>query len=376
MNFDFNEEQYSFRDSLRGFLADHVDPAARLSAPLDDSRRLWAGLAELGIFGILVPERYGGLGLAFVDVSLVLEELGRHLAAPAIIDTLVATDAIVRFGSPELKQKWLPRIARGEARIALAVHEAAGGYGLGDIRTVLTGPGDRPSLRGEKILVADAESADFLLILGGVEEGAKPQLILVDRKRAGVELRKQSTLDLSADYYDIVLRNVPLEDEDLLRAGADATRGAGRVLDASALAAATLMTGIAGCVLEKAVEYVKQRVQFGRPVGSFQSIKHRCADMAVQVDSSRSAVYFAAWALANEAPGCARAVSIAKSYCGDMSRFVCNEGIQLHGGMGFTWALGLHLYLRRAKMLEYSFGDSTYHRERLLEQTLAERSDP
>jgi alkylation response protein AidB-like acyl-CoA dehydrogenase len=377
MNFDFNEEQYSFRDSLSGFLADHADLAARASAPLDDerSRRLWDGVAELGIFGILVPERYDGLGLGFVDVSLVLEELGRHLAAPAIIDTIVATDAIVHFGSAALKEKLLPLIAKGKVRIALAVHEAAGGYGLRDIRTVSTGPGGRPSLRGDKILVADAASADYLLILGLAEEGGKPQLILVDTNRDGVGLRKQSTLDLTADYYHLALRDVLLEDENRLRGGADATSAAGRLLDASALAAATLMTGIAGCVLEKAVEYVKQRVQFGRPIGSFQAIKHRCADMAVQVESSRSAVYFAAWALATESPECTRAVSIAKSYCGDMSRFVCNEGIQLHGGMGFTWALGLHLYLRRAKMLEYSFGDSTYHRERLLEQTLAERSD-
>lgn len=374
MNFDFNEEQYSFRDSLRGFLADHVDLAARAAAPVGDSRRLWEGLAELGVFGILVPERYDGLGLTFVDVSLVLEELGRHLATPAIIDTIVATDTIVRFGSAALKDKLLPRIAKGQARIALAVHEATGGYGLRDVRTACTRRGGRYSLQGDKILVADAASADFLLILGGAEEGGTPQLILVDRERAGVELRRQSTLDLTADYYDIAFRNVPLEDENLMRADADATLAGKRLLDASALAAATVMTGIAGSVLEKAVEYVKQRVQFGRPIGSFQAIKHRCADMAVAVNSSRSAVYFAAWALANEAAGCARAVSIAKSYSGDMSRFVCNEGIQLHGGMGFTWALGLHLYLRRAKMLEYSFGDSTYHRERLLEETLAERS--
>lgn len=374
MNFDFSEEQYSFRDSLRGFLADHLDSPTRASEPIDDSRRLWAGLAELGIFSILVPERYDGLGLTFVDASLVLEELGRHLASPAIVDTMVATDAIVRHGSAELKAELLPRIARGEARIAIAQQEAAGGYDLRDSSTTCARMGDRLRLHGDKILVSDAASADFLLIVGALTEGGESQLILVDRERAGVELRRQTTVDLTAAYYHIVLRDVPLEEENIIRAGSTGASAANRLLDASALAAATAMTGIAGSVLEKSVEYVKQRVQFGRPVGSFQAIKHRCADMAVAVDSSRSAVYFAAWALANEAPGCVRAVSIAKSYSGDMSRFVCNEGIQLHGGMGFTWALGLHLYLRRAKLLEYAYGDSTFHRERVIAETLAELS--
>lgn len=372
MNFDFSEEQYSFRDSLRSFLADHHDSPTRATEPLDgaQSRHAWAGLAELGIFAALVPGDYEGLGLTFVDVCLVLEELGRHLAAPAIVDTMVATDAIMRFGSAKLKADLLPRIAKGQARIAIAVHEAAGGYGLRDMRTASVRLGGRVSLQGDKILVTDAVSADFLLVAGGVESG-NPQLVLIDRQRAGIELRKQSTLDLTADYYEIALRDVLLEDESFLRA-ASADRPAQRLLDASALAAAAMMTGIAGNVLEKAVEYVKQRVQFGRPVGSFQAIKHRCADMAVAVDSSRSAVYFAAWALANEAPECARAVSIAKSYSGDMCRFVCNEGIQLHGGMGFTWELGLHRYLRRAKLLEYCYGDATYHRERVIAETLAE----
>jgi alkylation response protein AidB-like acyl-CoA dehydrogenase len=132
------------------------------------------------------------------------------------------------------------------------------------------------------------------------------------------------------------------------------------------------MTGIAGKVFDKAVQYVKQRVQFGKPVGSFQAIKHRCADMAVAVEASRSAAYYAAWALANESPDHGKAISIAKSFCGDTARFVCNEGMQLHGGMGFTWALGLHLYLRRAKLLEYTYGDATHHRKRVLAAALAE----
>jgi alkylation response protein AidB-like acyl-CoA dehydrogenase len=154
--------------------------------------------------------------------------------------------------------------------------------------------------------------------------------------------------------------------------GDPSPRSVDRLLDASGVIAATMMTGISGKVLDNAVTYAAQRTQFGKPIGSFQAIKHRCADMAVTIDASRSAAYYAAWALAEEAPDRAKAVSMAKSYCGDASRFVCNEGVQLHGGIGFTWELGLHFYLRRAKVLEYSYGDAAYHRERVVSETLAE----
>jgi alkylation response protein AidB-like acyl-CoA dehydrogenase len=133
-----------------------------------------------------------------------------------------------------------------------------------------------------------------------------------------------------------------------------------------------LMTGVAARVLDNSVTYAGQRTQFGKPIGSFQAIKHKCADMAVAVEASRSAAYYASWALAEDAPDRAKAVSIAKSFCGDAARFVCNEGIQIHGGIGFTWELGLHFYLRRAKVLEYSYGDAAYHRERVLAETLSE----
>ncbi|MDB6085639.1 MAG: acyl-CoA dehydrogenase, partial [Gammaproteobacteria bacterium] len=169
----------------------------------------------------------------------------------------------------------------------------------------------------------------------------------------------------------IEFKNVAVAPRHVLALG-QSVEAAQRVLDMAALTAATAMTGISGAVFDATLEYVKQRSQFGKPLGSFQAIKHRCADMMVALNSSRSAAYYAAWAVVNDAPDQAKAVSIAKSFCGDASRFICDEGTQLHGGMGFTWELGLHFFLRRAKMLEYAYGDATFHRRRVLAETLTE----
>jgi alkylation response protein AidB-like acyl-CoA dehydrogenase len=218
-------------------------------------------------------------------------------------------------------------------------------------------------------MVADARAADFLLVLARAND--RETLVLLERDRAGVAFRQQQTLDLSTRYDEVMLHEVKISPLDILGNPGESCPTP-RLLNASAFAAATFMTGIAGAVFDRTIQYVKDRQQFGRPIGSFQAIKHRCADMAVALDTSRSAVYYAAWALANDAPDSGKAVSVAKSYSGDMVRFICNEGTQLHGGMGFTWDLGLHFYLRRAKVLEYSYGDATFHRKRVLRAALAE----
>ena len=376
MDFDFNDEQYLFRDTVRQYLLDHF-PGPQPDAPRPSAETVaatWSGLAELGIFSLLVPEAYGGVGLGFMDLALILEEFGRSLMLPRVVDTLIATDVIVRFGTKEQQARLLPGIAQGRSSVAIALCEPAARYSLADVTTTLS-PGERVSrLNGIKMLVPDAMVADKLLIVcrsSGAPAGNECALAIVDRERAGIAFREHQTLDPTCAYFEVSLRNVALSGGEVLGSGADAAAVA-RLFDASALAAATVMTGIAGKVLDTTVDYVKQRTQFGKVIGSFQAIKHRCADMLVAVDSSRSAAYYAAWALANEAAGQSAGVSIAKSFCGDSARFVCNEGIQLHGGMGFTWDLGLHFHLRRVKTLEYAFGDSTFHRERLLSRSLRE----
>jgi alkylation response protein AidB-like acyl-CoA dehydrogenase len=372
MNFDFNEEQYAFRDSVRGFLGDRpAGVGGALPWAGESARQLWSGIAELGVFSALVPEEFGGLGLTFVDLALVLEEFGRALVPPSVVETLVATDAIVRHGSADQKQSMLPRIAAGQLRLACAIIEQVAGYDMAEMGTAVVSDGRDYRLDGSKILVPEAANADFLLVAAGFGGGRGNGLVFVERTHSGVELREQRTLDPASAYHEAVFRHVAIPRENIL-SGEPSSDALQRLFDASATAAGALMTGVAGKVLETSVEYVKQRSQFGKLVGSFQAIKHRCADMAVAVDSSRSAAYYAAWSLASGAADLTKAVSIAKSFCGDTARFVCNEGIQVHGGIGFTWDLGLHFYLRRAKLLEYSYGDSTYHRERVIREALRE----
>ena len=377
MDFDFNDEQYLFRDTARQFLSDHF-PGPRPDAPRPSAETVavtWSGLAELGIFSLLVPEAYGGLGLGLVDLVLVLEEFGCSLMLPRVVDTLIATDVIARFGTQEQQAWLLPAIAEGRSSVAIAIAEPAARYSLADVTTALT-PGDCVSrLNGIKMLVPDAMAADKLLVVcrlgAGTDTRSGCGLVIIDRDHAGVACREHQALDPACAYFEVGLSNVEVSGREVLGNG-DAAPAVARLFNVCALAAAAVMTGISGKVLDTTVDYVKQRSQFGKVIGSFQAIKHRCADMMVAVDSSRSAAYYAAWTLANDAAGQSISVSIAKSYCGDAARFVCNEGIQLHGGMGFTWDLGLHFFLRRVKTLEYAFGDSTFHRERLLSDSLRE----
>lgn len=372
MNFDFSEEQYSFRDSIRGFLEKHENVRApdtgRVSS--DDVDLLWSKLADLGTFSLLVPEEYGGLGLNFVDLALVLEEFGRELVPSAVIETLVATELLARYGSAEQKASILPRIAEGRLKLSSAVAESTAGYDPADISAAVRPTASGRLLSGTKILVPAAGTADFLLVAALCGDRG-PGVILLERGRSGIELREHQTFDLMSAYHEVTFGNVAIADRDFL-GGAPSRDAVLRLMDASAASAAVLMTGIAGKVMDTTVEYVKQRQQFGKAIGSFQAIKHKCADMAVAVDSCRSASYYAAWAFAGNTSDQAKAVSIAKSFCGHMSRMVCNEGIQLHGGMGFTWDLALHHYLRRAKLLEYSFGDAPYHRRRVTRAALDE----
>jgi alkylation response protein AidB-like acyl-CoA dehydrogenase len=194
---------------------------------------------------------------------------------------------------------------------------------------------------------------------------------LVEREHRGIACRPHRTLDLTSRYDNVSLSNVEVAQHQVL-AGHGAKDAEARLLNSAALASTLVLTGIASTVFDRTLSYVKERHQFGRPIGAFQAIKHRCADMAMMLEASRSAVYYAAWALANDAPDRDKAVSIAKSYGGDAARSICNEGTQFHGGMGFTWDLGLHFYLRRAKVLEHSHGNATFHRRRLLEAALTE----
>ena len=360
MNFGFDDDQKRLGETVGRVLADFPAlTAPDLGPPPHDA--IWRAIAELGLFALMVPDRFGGVGLTLVDLALAVEALGAGLAPPGIATTLAATDVIVRHGSEAQQRALLPSIAAGEMRIAVALLEADQGYDPRDIRTSIAG--DR--LNGSKILVGDAAAATLIFVVaraGGTRVSA-----IVEPGAPGVSIRAHDDLDPTSGLCAVTFDSVPVAPDAILPEAAT-----DRLLDAAATISAGLLMGGAACMLDKAVDYARVRVQFGQPIGAFQAIKHRCADMAMLVEAGRSAAYYAFWAVAEDAPDRARAASMAKAYCGDVSRHVCNEAIQIHGGMGFTWDLGLHRFLRRAKVMELSYGDAAWHNERLLRETLAD----
>ena len=362
MNFDFDDEQYAFRDVFARYLVGAF-PAERrqdADAGFDDQ---WRGLADLGLFALLVPEAHGGLGRSFVDLGLIVEELGKVLAPVAITDTLVATEVIARFASDDTAAALLPRIAAGDCRIAIAMTEPGVGYDPARTVAALGRRDNERTIGGTKLNVAHGADADLILTLARDETG-DVAAVLVKRDQSGVTVRMQSGLDPSCHPAAIDFDGAIAEP----LGGAVA---AARLFDAGAMVSAGLLTGIADAALALTLDYARQRMQFGKAIGSFQTIKHRCADMAVAADGARSASYYADWAVAEDAPDRARAVSIAKAFCGETARTICNDAIQIHGGMGFTWELGVHHFLKRSKVLEYAFGDAAFHKERVMATTLA-----
>ena len=375
MNFDFDADQYAIQDSVHNFLADQWS-TAKLRALEDGDGfdpSLWQGLAEVGIPGMLVPEAHGGLGLSFVDLALVLEEFGRALVPGPLVETLLAADVLARFGTPRQQTALLPGIAEGTFRVVPAVTEADSSGDHGRPACHLTKAADGFVLNGRKILVPYAGTADRLLVSVRFDGSDQPGLVLVDPTSPGVTRRCHTLFDFASRADDVLFEAVPVAAADVL-GGSPSAAALQRLLDAGAAASAMQLTGIAGKMLDLAVDYIGQRVQFGRPIGAFQALKHRCADMMVQVETSRTAAYYASWAMSfGTAEEAAQAASMAKAFCGDAARSVCNEAIQLHGGVGFAWELDLHLYLRRAKSLEYAFGDASVHRERVLTAALTAR---
>lgn len=363
MNFGFDDDQKSLGDTVAQLLSDFPAlTAPDLSPPHDDA--VWRAMNDLGLFSLLVPERFGGVGLSLVDLALAIEALGAGLAPPVIAATLAATDLIVRHGSEAQQRLWLPQIASGEFKVALAVQDADCGYAPESVKTAVTDG----TVSGRKILVADAADASIFLVLARLATGMA--VIVVDRETPGVVLRPHEDIDPTSGLCAIDLDATRLMDDAVIGAAAP-DRAVKRLLDVAVTIDAGQLMGIAAKMLDASVNYAGTRVQFGQPIGAFQAIKHRCADMAVAVEAGRSAAYYAFWAVAEDAPDRARATSMAKAYCGEAARQACNDAIQIHGGMGFTWELGLHRYLRRSKVLEHACGDIAYHNERVLAETLA-----
>ncbi len=352
MEFGLNESQEILRESARKFFIGEC-PIAEVRRLMETDTafdaKLWAKLAEQGYTGIIFPEEFGGVGLGIVEFILLMEEAGRSLLPGPFFSTVALAGSVLdAVANRDQKKKYLAPICRGEARSTVAFLEAAGSWDPADVHlTVVNG-----KLRGEKLFVPDAAVADWIIV------AARNGVFLADSKASGIRVEPMLGMDLTRKLYSVQFDNTPAE-----KIGE--TAGLSRAFDIATTALAAEMVGGMQRTLDITVEYAKTRKQFGKPIGIFQAVQHQCADMYLETESSRSAVYYAAWALQENTPDAAAAVSIAKIYASDASRTVGNRGIQVHGGMGFTWENDIHLYYRRAKASETAFGDATFHRERL-----------
>jgi alkylation response protein AidB-like acyl-CoA dehydrogenase len=364
MDFAFTPDQTLLRNSARAFLDEHCKPATvrRLwDDPRGESESLWKEMARLGWLGLSLPEEHGGSGLGLVESALLLEELGRAAYPGPYWPTMLAAAAIGEAGTDAQKKRWLAPIATGDARAALTLLDADLDWNPEAVATRAERMPTGWALSGLKRYVAWSHVADVLLVSARAPEGVS--LFLVDPTASGLSVSPVQNMDPGTRLAHLMLDRVPVRPEDVLGAPGSAAPLLHRLLRRGAVGAAAEMLGAARRCLDMAVGYAKVREQFGQPIGSFQAIRHKCADMLLETENSHSAVYYAAWALDAGAEDAETAPSIAKAYVGDASRKVCGEAIQVHGGIGFTWEYDLHMYFKRAKALEAQYGDAEYHRE-------------
>jgi len=372
MNFGFNDEQELLRSTARKFFENECgsDTVRRLmETPEGISPDLWTKLAEQGWLGLVYPEAYDGMGLGLVDLVVLMEEMGRAVVpGPYFSAVLLGGLAILEAGGEAQKKEWLPKIAAGDRRVALAWMEPSAQLGPAGVTLTAVEKGGRYTLSGTKLFVHDAHTADALVVAARTRPGAGADgvsLFLLPKGTRGLEVTLLPTMDQTRKLCEVSLSDVSVGADALLGAAGAGWTPLARVLDRATVALCAEMCGGAQKVLDMTVEYAKIRQAFGRPIGSYQGVKHRAADMLVDVENSKSITYYAAWALDEGAAEAPLAVSMAKAYVSDAYRRVAAAGIQLHGGIGFTWEHDLHLYFKRAKGSEFTFGDATHHRERV-----------
>ncbi|MFK7896305.1 MAG: acyl-CoA dehydrogenase family protein [Myxococcota bacterium] len=369
MNFGFTEEQDFLREAVRKFV-DERAPMAEVRTLMEtehaSSDALWSEMAAMGWLGLLVPDEYGGAGLGWVDFVVLLGETGRTLLPSPLLSSALAMTAVAEAGSPAQKEQWLPRFASGELKGSLAWLEAS------DIPTVdgialtaeVEGAGASAThlLRGEKAFVADAGGADVFVLI--YRDGDELALALVPKEAEGVSVRSNTSLDETKRSGTLCLDGVRVAPADRL-SSADAAETAAFLLDCGAVAVTAEALGAAEGALAITVQYAKDRVQFGSPIGRYQGVKHRLADIWMDTESIKSLLYYGAWAIENERSALPRYASLAKAYVADAFTRIGVDCVQLHGAVGYTLEYDIQLYLKRSKWVRGAYGDADFHRDRL-----------
>ena len=368
MNFAFSDEQEELRKVVRQFL-ENKSPETAVREQMDTEQgydaAVWSQMAEqLGLQGLAIPEEYGGSGYGFIELVVIFEEMGRSLlCAPYFATVALAATTLLQSGDDAAKKAHLPGIASGETIATLAFTEANGKWDESGITATAAKDGDAWTITGEKMFVLDGHVANLILVAAKSDAGTS--LFAVEGDASGVTREALPTMDQTRKQAKVTFDGTPAT---LIGTDGEGWATLEKTLDLAVVALAAEQVGGAQLCLEMAVQYAKDRVQFGRPIGSFQAIKHKCADMLLEVESAKSAAYYAGWCaseLNDELPSVA---SLAKAYCSEAYFHAAAENIQIHGGIGFTWEHPAHLYFKRAKSSELLFGDPTYHRELLAQR--------
>ncbi|MER7564200.1 acyl-CoA dehydrogenase family protein [Streptomyces sp. NPDC097941] len=372
MDFAFSEEQEELGRTVRAFLA-HTSPETEtrrlMETPEGFDRALWRRMGtELGLQGLAVPEEYGGAGCGPVEVGVVMEEMGRALlCAPFLSSAVLATNTLLRCADEEARKRLLPGLASGELVGTLALTEDSARWDAAGVRLTARESNGSWLLSGHKMFVLDGATADVVLTVARVENATDDGIgvFCVEGDAPGLTRAPLPTMDPTRRQAHLDYRDVPAT---RLRTHGDGWDLVSEVLDRAAVALAAEQVGVATRALDMAVEYAKVRHQFGRPIGSFQAVKHLLADVLLEVESARAAAHYALLAAENSEsadPELPAVASLAKAFCSDACVQAAEENIQVHGGIGFTWEHPAHLYLKRAKTSHLLFGDPAYHRELL-----------
>ncbi|HWF26440.1 MAG TPA: acyl-CoA dehydrogenase family protein [Solirubrobacteraceae bacterium] len=355
MNFDFTDDQRAIKRTAHDFLAARY-PSATVRALAADDRgytdEQWRELASLGWTGLVVPEAEGGLGLGAIELVVIQEELGYALAPTPFLSSVAATLLLVAAGTETQRERWLGPLAAGEARGTIALWDDYAGWSPDHSEVEASGG----TLTATKIAVADAAAADVLVVAG-----ADGRHYLVEPGDPGVRVEPVLALDPTRKLFTVTLEGATAQALALEPARI------GHAYHTIVTALAAESVGVAQRAMEMAVAYAKERKQFDRPIGSYQAVSHRCAQMLLEVEGARSLAYWAGWALDHEPTAGARAASMAKAYASDAGFRVSASSLQVHGGIGFTWEHDLHFFLKRAKANAHAFGDARWHRDRVAE---------
>jgi alkylation response protein AidB-like acyl-CoA dehydrogenase len=373
MDFGFNQEQELLRATARKFSENECTSEfvrARMAEPAGVTDDFWKKLAEQGWLGLIYPEEFDGTGLGFVDLTVLMEEMGRAvMPGPFFSTVLLGGLSIFEAGSAAQKKEWLSKISAGQAKATLAFTEPNARWDAAAVTVTARESGGKFTLSGTKLFVLDAHVADVIVTVARTREGKRPEdglsLFLVPKGAKGLDVKLLPTMDQTRKLCEVTFNDVTVGADALLGAKDQAWGPLSRVLDRATVALCAEMCGGAQRVLDMTTDYAKIRVAFGKPIGSYQGVKHRAADMLVEVENAKSLTYYAAWAMDENVPEAPLAASMAKAYVSDAYRRTAGAGIQLHGGIGFTWEHDLHLYFKRAKSSEFTFGDASYHRERV-----------